>query len=198
MKSNRVPLCSTPVPRPQVTQSMEFNFRTDDRLGKALSPAQRIDMAGAAMGLGRFDGQGYADAFSASLRSSAVGGGSVRMLPMRASIAGPLMSAAVGSPRGALRASMAAGGGGAPWGSTHAARGSPSAATRSVAIGSAPVLTASSSPKGASPGTKGASPLASPGVKGASPSLSKSQVLTPSRLSASSGRPSKAAVGASP
>lgn len=52
-----------------VTQSLDFSFRTDLRLGKAASPLGRMDNAAAQ--IDRKNGAGYgADPFMASLRSS--------------------------------------------------------------------------------------------------------------------------------
>ncbi len=51
-----------------VTQSLDFSFRTELRLGKAASPMDRQDQAAAQ--LGRHNGAGYgADPFMANLRS---------------------------------------------------------------------------------------------------------------------------------
>ncbi|MEW5318886.1 MAG: hypothetical protein WDW38_010070 [Sanguina aurantia] len=78
-----------------VTQSQEFKFSTDDRLGPAgLKP--RDDREGAGLGHGVFDGSGYHNAFAANLRSSRNGGFLRASMP--ASPAAAAAAAAAGSP----------------------------------------------------------------------------------------------------
>ncbi|MEW5296898.1 MAG: hypothetical protein WDW36_000145 [Sanguina aurantia] len=77
-----------------VTQSQEFKFSTDDRLGPAgLKP--RDDREGAGLGHGVFDGSGYHNAFAANLRSSRNGGFLRASMPASPAAAA---AAAAGSP----------------------------------------------------------------------------------------------------
>lgn len=90
------------VPRCTRCSRQEFRLSTDARLGKAPSLREREDAALAALGntiKGRFDGAGYADAFTSSLRSSTSLRASATFSP-RASLSGPLAA-------GSMRRSMA-------------------------------------------------------------------------------------------